>query len=121
MTEYYDYRFKTSDLAGALAAVEALRTLAILGYNDGPDNMLGDVINDAEGNPVLRARRGSAAYTVTGPDADTVTVPARGDRGLWYLAIRTRIAPSDIPFDPATYGLRACDADESASVLGAWA
>lgn len=122
MSMFYDYRFKTANLPGALAAIDALRTPAILGYADGPDNMLGDVINDAEGNPVLRARQGRAGYSVTDPDTgQVVTVPARGDPALWYLAIRTLMAPAEVPFDPAIYGLMPCGSDESRAVLGGWA
>ena len=122
MTVWYDYRFKTLDLAGAFAAIDALRTLAILGYADGPDNMLGDPMEDGEGNMVLRARQGRAGATVTDPDTgeDIVILPA-GEPGVWYLAIRTLMQPGDVPFNPAIYGLTPCDPDESRAVLGAWA
>jgi hypothetical protein len=50
-----------------------------------------------------------------------MTIPAAGEAGMFYIAIRTDVQPSDIPFDPAALGLIATTPDESAAVLGVWA
>jgi hypothetical protein len=122
MSTFYDYRLKTNDLPRALQAIAALRTAGLLGQSGGPENMLGDVIADAENRQVLRGRQGRAAITATDPDTgDTIVVPAIGDPARWYFAIRTTVPPEAVPIDPATYGLIPCDPAESRAVLGDWA
>lgn len=126
---YIDYRFKFADLPMALSAMQELRTIGILSSAGLPQNMLGDP-RDAAGNVVpsgspdtaFSGRRGSPASSyVDEISGQTVQVFARGDPGFWYIGIRSSVPPSEITFDPATYGLVATDPDESAAVLGVWA
>jgi hypothetical protein len=125
-----DYRFKfpLTGLSLALEALAALRAANIITSGKLPDNMLGTP-RDAAGvaivdgsDPAFRGGPGRAAISYTDPDTQQVIdVPAAGDPGYWYVAIRSTTPPSDVPFDPTTYGLIPCDADESAAVLGVWA
>jgi hypothetical protein len=129
MSDYFDYRFKFTDLTKALGAMQELRTVGILSATGLPENMLGDA-RDATGNVVDRGdpeaafagRKGRAAFTYTDDmTQQSVTVPACGDPDSWYIHIRATVSPSDLTFDPTTYGLVPSDPDESAAVLGVWA
>jgi hypothetical protein len=127
--EYYDYLFDfpATGLSDALQALAALRQAGILD-SQLPQNMLGDP-RDANGNVVDRSnpdamfvgRPGTAATNYTDLNGDTVNVPAVGDPTRFYIAIRSTVAPDQIPFNPATYGLTVTDPATSAAVLGVWA
>lgn len=112
-----DYLFKTTDLVKALTA---LGTLEAAGLSD-PANMLGDPVLGPSGSVIARASKGRPAVSYVDPVGKPGTTAAVGDPAFWYLAIRADIKPSDIPFDPAAYGLLSCDPTENAAVLGVWA
>jgi hypothetical protein len=125
---YYDYLFKfpLASLTTALEALTALRSANIIVDGDIPTNMLGDP-RDASGNvvtsgPAFVGRLGIAATSYIDPSTQqSVAVSARGDPDYWYVAIRSDVDPSSIPFDPSSYGLQTCDPTENAAVLGVWA
>jgi len=104
-------------IAKALAALQAS---GLVGTNSGPANMLGPFsVDDAQGNPLFRYGVGRAAVGATAPDGGKITIPAIGEPGMVYIAIR---APAvDVPFDPTRLGLIVTTPDESAAVLGVWA
>jgi hypothetical protein len=54
-------------------------------------------------------------------DGQPMPIPASGEASMFYIAIRTDVQPSEIPFDPAALGLIATTSEESAAVLGVWA
>jgi hypothetical protein len=132
----YDYRFKTTNLPLALLAIDALRDAGVLSPDGAPVNMLGDLLPD---RPDLRGRQGRAGAWVTPTEAvpvrDQMTgeasgetavpppyfVPALGEAGAWYIAIRSEVPPETLPLDPAQFGLLPVSAEESADVLGVWA
>jgi hypothetical protein len=132
----YDYRFKTTNLPLALLAIDALRDAGVLSQEGVPQNMLGDPL---PGRPDLLGRQGRAGGWVTptepAPVRDPVTseasgetavpppyfVPAVGEPGAWYFAIRSEVPPETLLVDPALFGLVAVGAEESAEVLGVWA
>jgi len=117
-----DYTFKAPSLAVIGNALAALQASGLVGANSGPSNMLGQMlVDDAQGNPLFRYGMGRAAVTVPGMDGGPMTIPAAGDIGMFYIAIRTDVQPSEIPFDPAALGLIATTSEESAAVLGVWA
>jgi hypothetical protein len=117
-----DYTFKAPSLAVIGNALAALQASGLVGANSGPSNMLGALsVNDANGNMLFRYGVGRAAVTVTGMDGHPMTIPAAGDPGMFYIAIRTDVQLSEIPFDPAALGLIATTSEESAAVLGVWA
>jgi len=127
MSAEFDYRFKfpLASLSQALTAIAALRQFGLIGTGDIPQNMLGDA-RAADGSvvttaPAFLGRTGTAATSYTDPNGQTVTVPAKGDPGYWYVAIRAPVDPATLPINPANYGLLPCSADESAAVLGVWA
>ena len=117
-----DYTFKASSLAVIGNALAALQASGLVGANSGPSDMLGSLsVNDAHGSPLFRYGIGRAALTVTGMDGAPMPTPAVGEPGMFYIAIRTAVQPSAIPFDPAALGLIATPPAESAAVLGVWA
>ena len=117
-----DYTFKAPSLAVIGGALAALQALGLVGKNSGLSNMLGQMlVDDAQGNPLFRYGMGRAAVTVLGMDGGPMTIPAAGDPGMFYIAIRTDVQLSEIPFDPAALGLIATTLEESAAVLGVWA
>ena len=97
---YTDYLFTAPSLVDIETALADLQSAGLLGTGDVPMNMLGDLVT-LPGGAVIRSRQ----------DAN----------GVWYLAIRTKIPPQEVPFDPATVGLVACSDADSAAVLGKWA
>lgn len=116
-----DYTFKAPSRATITDALAALQASGLVGANSGPSDMLGPMrYVDAKGNMLFRYGMGRAAVTVTGMDGKPMTIPAVGEAGMFYIAIRTDVQPPDIPFDPATLGLIATTPDESAAVLGGW-
>lgn len=116
-----DYTFKAPSLATITDALLVLQASGLVGANSGPSDMLGPLsVNDAQGNSLFRYGVGRAAVTVTGMDGQPMTIPAAGEAGWFYIAIRTDVQPSAIPFDPAALGLIATTADESATVVGRW-
>jgi len=116
-----DYTFKAPSIAVITDALAALQASGLVGANSGPSDMLGQLsVDDAQGNRLFRYGVGRAAMTVTGMDGKPMTIPAAGEAGMFYIAIRTDVQPSDIPFDPAALGLIATTPDESAAVLGVW-
>jgi hypothetical protein len=126
MIQDFDHRFKftLASLPQALTALTALRQIGLVGAGDIPQNMLGDP-RDTQGNVVTTApafvgRQGIPASSYTDPQGTIITIPAKGDPGCWYVAIRTQVDPSTLPLNPADYGLETCPADESAAVLGVW-
>ena len=117
-----DYTFKAPSLADLGAALTALQQAGLVGAADRPNNMLGSLsVNDANGFVLFRYGVGRPASTATAPDGSTISLAAIGDPAMFYVAIRTDVPPSAIPFDPTTLGLIATTPDESAAVLGVWA
>ena len=129
MSSYYDYhlKFLVTALPTALTALQALRTAGVMAGETIPENMLGN-LRGADGNVVAdpaqavwRGDPGLAALTYIDPGShQQVTVPARGDPAYYYIAIRSSVAPDQLPFDPSSYGFIAVSPDESAAVLGVW-
>lgn len=134
--EYYDYdlQFPVDQLPRALEALAALRTAGVLAAGALPENMLGSPRDDA-GNIVpqdqatWRGEIGRPATSYADPDTgQTVTVPAVGPQGSYCVAIRTTLAPNELPFDPADYGMTSSDtppagtpANETChALLGVW-
>ena len=143
--EYTDYLFSAPNLNDIAAALVALRDAGLVGAGDVPDNMLGDPVTiQVPGQPdpmtipvpgqpdpatqlatattiTIRARQGRAASSYVDPGTGlTVQVPGDGDPALWYVAVRTTVPPSAVPFDPTTLGLTPVDPATSAAVLGTW-
>lgn len=125
MSTYHDYRYRFPAVGLALAAdaFTALRAAGLLPPNGLPENMLGDplLLNGAE---VARGRQGRAAVDTTDPIAgEAMHIPAVGDPTMIYVHIRSETPPEALPagFTPATFGLIATTATESAVVLGVWA
>lgn len=121
---YTDYLFSAPTLADAGAALAALQAAGLVGAGDVPQNMLGDpqqiTVNDHA--VTVRARQGWAASSYTDPVShQLVVVAGAGVVGTWYLAVRTLVPPSQVPFDPTTMGLTPTDPATSAAVLGVWA
>ena len=101
-----DYTYKAASLSAISAALTAAGDIS-------PDNMLGSMsVNDAAGNLLYRYGVGRAAVTVTGMDGAPMTIPAIGEDGMFYIAVRVEV-------DPA-YGLTITTPEESAEVLGVW-
>ena len=101
-----DYTYKAASLAAISAALTAAGDIS-------PDNMLGSMsVNDAAGSLLYRYGVGRSAMTVTGMDGSPVTIPAIGEDGMFYIAVRVAI-------DPA-YSLTPTTPEESAAVLGVW-
>ena len=131
---YTDYLFSAPNLNDIAAALVALRSAGLVGVGDVPDNMLGDPVTiQVPGQPdpvtqlatvttiTIRARQGRAASSYVDPGTGlTVQVPGDGDPALWYVAVRTTVPPSAVPFDPTTLGLTPVDPATSAAVLGTW-
>jgi hypothetical protein len=126
MTAYFDYnfRFPIAGLPLALTAMLGLQAYGLLDAGDIPPNMLGDP-RDQDGNivasaPAFVGRPGTAASSYVDMNGTTVTIPAKGDLGFYYIAIRAMVDPTTLPFDPTVFGLTPSDPDESAAVLGVW-
>ena len=100
------YKFPVSDLPQALTALAALDAAGLH-----PDNMLGDP-RDATGTVVMdlklvvwRGGHGQAAYAYTDLTGATVSVPAQGDPGFFYIAARADLSDESgwCPVDPADF------------------
>lgn len=116
-----DYTFKAPSLAIIGKALAALQASGLVGANSGQSDMLGPLLQvDANDVHLFRYGMGMAAITYTMPDGAVITRPAIGEPGMFYVAIRTDVPPSAIPFDAAALGLIATTPNESAAVLGGW-
>jgi hypothetical protein len=116
-----DYTFKAPSLAVLAQALAVLQQSGLVGANAGPSDMLGPAFQaDANGAILFRFGTGRPAVDFAPPDSPAISMPAVGEVGMFYIAIRTDVPPSAIPFDPAAVGLIATSAEESAAVLGVW-